>query len=78
MVAYFLAGIGIFLDWDILLVFVLVLRGVSSLAFGVSHDFSSRSHRQCEMMVSKIDNNFELGTLTIELESDNMQTPKNC
>lgn len=46
MIAYFLVGIGAILDWDILLVlglliFVLVLRGLSGLASSVGYNFSS-------------------------------------
>lgn len=46
MVANFLVGVGVILNWDILLVsgllvFVLVLRGVSNLASSVCHGFLS-------------------------------------
>lgn len=73
-VSYFLVGIGVFLDWDIflvlsLLVYVLVLGGVSNLAYSVSHSFLSPSHRRRQMMMSEKDNNQKLRTLTNELMS---------
>lgn len=52
----------------------MVLWGVSSSASGVGHDFLSVPHGWCQMMLSRNDNNFELGNLMNELEDNNLQT----
>lgn len=81
MVIYLLVGVDIIIYWFILLVLcllvpVMVLEGIFGLAFGASHGFSLVSHRQCQMMMSRKDNNFEFGNLTTKLECGHLEIPK--
>lgn len=81
VVVYLLVRIDIILDRVILLVLgllvsILVLGGIFGLTFGVDHDFLLISHRRCQMMLSRIDNNFELQSLMNELENSHLQIPE--